>query len=291
MKKLAVLSLLAFLILLQLARADITTDKETYKPGETIDIRLSSANSLTEVALYIINSRGTQEVSQTSIVNNQVWEYNYTLGADAINGTYVINIIASEGGSLSENSTKFYFSKNFDVTTPSDFSANPDVISETVSEITENTIELENSGDSDVNISEIIVLEDLIGVVSIVQRPYVIPPNSKSIVKIRIDPSNLPQGSYKGTISILSNKGVILVHVNLQVIPSTKTGLKVNIEDYSFIIWTFATFIVVVIVTITILRYRKIRKKKSQEKKKIDEEKKKEDTYYKSQEEYRTEYY
>jgi FtsP/CotA-like multicopper oxidase with cupredoxin domain len=198
MKKLVILSLLTFLILLQLARADITTDKETYKPEETIDIRLSSANDITEVALYIINPIGTQEFSETSMVNNQFWEYNYTLGTNAINGTYVINMIASEGGSLSENSTKFYFSKNFDVVTTSDFSANPDVINETVSEIT---------------------------------------------------------------------------------------------EDYSFIIWTFAIFIVVVIVTITILRYRKIRKKKSQEKKKIDEEKKKEDAYYKSQEEYRTEYY
>jgi hypothetical protein len=291
MKKLVVLSLLAFLILLQLARADITTDKETYKPGETVGIRLSYENDITEVALYIINPIGTQEAAQISMVNNKVWDYNYTLETGAINGTYVINMVASEGGNLSENSTKLYFSKNFDVITPSDFSANPDVINEIVSETTENTIELENSGSSEVNISEIIVLEDLVGVVSIVQRPYTIPSNSKSIVKIRIDPSNLAQGSYKGTISILSNKGVIPIQVNLQVIPSATTGLKMNIEDYSFIIWTFAIFIVVVIVAITILRYRKIRKKKSQEKKKIDQEKKKEDAYYKSQEEYRTEYY
>jgi hypothetical protein len=225
MKKLVVFSLLAFLILLQLARADIMTDKETYKPEETIGIRLSSANVLTGVAPNAL-----------------------------------------------------------------DFSASPNVINETVSEITENTIELENSGNSDVSISEIIVLEDVVGVISIVQRPYIIPPNSKSILKIRIDPSNLPQGSYNATISVLGNKGVIPVQVNLQVITSTKIK-QVSIEDYSFIIWTFAIFIVVVIVTITILRYRKIMKKKSKEKKKIDEEKKKEDTYYKSQEEYRTEYY
>lgn len=133
-------------------------------------------------------------------------------------------------------------------------SAIPDTITKTVNGIEETTIEIENSGDSEINISEVIVVGDIIGIVSIVDRPYVIQPNSYSNLQIRIDPSNLPQGSYSGTISILSSAGIVPINVNLEVPYSS--------QDYSYIIWIFAAFIIVAIVVITILRYRKLKKRK-----------------------------
>jgi len=181
-----------------------------------------------------------------------------------------------------------------------EFSITPNIINETTTkEISEKTIIFENFGDSDVNVKGIEISENIKNIVSVIQRPYVIPAKSIATMKIRIDTTGLEEGPYGGIISVLTNGNSTLVFVGLDVISLEEPtgGIEdigkilenifpmESIQDHSYIIWYFAIGIVVVIILITILKYRK-RKKKKKEKKEEAEE-----IYYKPQEEYRTEYY
>ena len=389
MNKIIILSLLAFLVLSQSIRAEILTDKEIYKPGEIMNVKLSYQEPLTGVEMSVINPDGNVEASKLKMKNisSNLWEYNYTLKTASLNGTYIISISAYQGGDIvnpetakinfnkifdvvpwrvtavlnkysftrndminlnvlitDKYSDKLSFSVNYTIEDPSGnliknesfkltevnkgftdtylipenytfgtsvikiilidsdkrnlsinlkysvssiLSITPSVINETTNEPIDKTINLENFGDSDINVNEIKVSENLENVISVIQRPYIIPQNGRSTLKLRIDATDLSEGTYSGTIGVFSDKGVNTIYVNLEV-PHTNVS---NYEDYSFIIWSFAIFIVVVIVAMTVLRYKKIRKKKAEEKKKVEEQKKKEDVYYNSQEEYRTEYY
>jgi hypothetical protein len=370
-------------------KADVTTDKTGYIPGETVGIMLGYSQPLADVKFSVIDPKGNMEISGTPMNNigSNRWGYNCTLSTRALNGTYTISITALQGETVVNASMpNLAFKGNFDVLVwnvntylskshftpgetmnltvlvsdrysdtlafnvfysiidpqgneieaknltltqvnngftdayeiPANYSfgvstinimlvdsegrtyntslsfsvskaliVTPDAINETVTDITEKTFEFENTKDSDINIRNIEVSDGLKNLVLIVQRPYLIPSNSKASMKIRLVASNQAEGSYIGTISIYTDEGTIPIYVNLKVmLPATPENI-----DYSYIIWYFAAGIAAVIIMLTVLRYRKISKKKKEEKKKQEEKKKKEDNYYKSQEEYRTEYY
>lgn len=396
MKRLIILSLFLLLALSTLAKADVTTDKTIYMPGETINIVLDYSASLTDVKLNIINPSGNKEISGTPMSNKSStsWSYNYTLNTRALNGTYTISINALQGGTVVNASMPvLMFKGNFDVLawnadtylnkhhfTPGEtmnltvlitdkysgsltfnvfysiinplgnetlnksltltevnngftdvydipvdypfgtsnvnialidsdgrasnislsFSVSkaiiitPDSVNETVTDTVDKTFEFENFMDSDVNVRNIEVSDNLKDFVLIVQRPYLIPSNSKSTMRIRLVATNQTEESYSGEIDVSTDQETIPIYVNLKIMPSNTQGNNQNyLEniDYSYIIWYFAAGIVAVIIILTVLRYRKISKRKKDEKKKQEEKKKKEDNYYKSQEEYRTEYY
>jgi hypothetical protein len=99
-------------------KAEVTTDKELYKPGETVKIELFSSEPLNNVELSIIKPNGNLETSKTSMKNISLnhWGYNHTLKTSALNGTYIIKIKAFQGGTLINASTPIIeFNKTFDV--------------------------------------------------------------------------------------------------------------------------------------------------------------------------------
>jgi len=398
MKRLIILSLFVLLALSTLARADVTTDKKVYNPGDTVSIMLDYSQPLTNVKLNIINPSGNTEISGTPMSNKSStsWNYNYTLNTRALNGTYTIDISVLQGGTVVNASMPVLeFKGNFDVLAwnadtylnkhhftpgetmnltvlitdkysgsltfnvfysiinplgnetlnksltltevnngftdvyeiPADypfgasnvnialidsdgrtsntslsFSVSkaiiimPDSINETVTNTVDKTFEFENFMDSDVNVRNIEVSDNLKDVVLIVQRPYLIPSNSKATMKIRLVATNQTEESYSGEIDVSTDQETIPIYVNLKIMSSSipqgniQENYLENI-DYSYVIWYFAIGIVAVIIMLTVLRYRKISKKNKEEKKKQEDKKKKEDNYYKSQEEYRTEYY
>jgi hypothetical protein len=397
MKRLMILSLLVLLALSTLARAEVTTDKAIYMPGETINIVLDYSELLTDVKLNIINPSGNTEISGTPMSNTSStsWSYNYTLNTRALNGTYTIDINALQGGTVVDASMPVLtFNGNFDVfawnvdtylnkyhfipgetvsitmlitdkysgsltfnvfynitnplgnevenksltltevndgftdtyDTPADypfgnsninialtdsdgrnsntslsfsvskaFTIVPNNINETLNETIEKTFEFENFMDYDINVINIEVSDSLKDAVLIVQRPYLIPANDKSIMRVRLVATNQTESSYSGEIDVSTDLETIPIYVNLKIMPSANTqGNNQNhLEnmDYSYIIWYFAAGIVAVIIILTVLRYRKIIKRKKEEKKRQEDKKKREDNYYKSREEYRTEYY
>jgi len=84
-------------------RLSITTDKEQYRPGDTINIDFFPPENMSEANLTIIKPDGELE-TPSPIPMNQIssihWSKNYTLGTAAPNGTYTISIKA-----LKENET------------------------------------------------------------------------------------------------------------------------------------------------------------------------------------------
>jgi hypothetical protein len=397
MKIVIILSLFILLVLSESARAEITTGKISYVPGETVNIVLNYSNPLVNVETNIINPKGNKEISKTPMksIGTGQWGYNYTLSTRALNGTYNIIVNALQGGTVVNASMPVLtFKGNFDVLawnlntylnknhfTPGEtvnltvlitdkysdtltfnafcsirdplgnevetknltltevnngftdfyeipagyplgaskinitlidsdgrtsnaslgFSVSkslaitPDKINETVTNTIEKTFELENFMDHDINIRSIEVSDSLKDAILMVQRPYLIPSNSKATMKIRLVATNMTKGSYSGVINISTDEETIPVYVYL-IVPSVGPGGNAGVNypggvDYSYIIWYFAAGIVAVIIILTALRYRKIIKKKKEEKRKQEEKIKKEDNYYKSQEEYRTEYY
>jgi hypothetical protein len=393
MKRLIILSLFLLLALSTLARAEVTTDKTVYMPGETINIVLDYSQLLTGVKFSIINPNGNAEISGVPMKNisSSSWGFNYTINTRALNGTYTIDINALQGGTVVNASIpKLDFKGNFDVfawnadihlnrnhfttgetmnltvlitdkysdrltfivfysiinplgnetlnknltltevnngftdayeipgdypfgtsnvnislidsdgrisNTSLSFSVSksiiitPDSINETVTNTVDRTIEFQNFMDSDINVRSVEVSDSLKGFVSIVQRPYLIPSNGKSTMRIRLIATNKTGESYSGEIDVSTDQGNIPIYVNLKTMPSSPRVNNQESIDYSYVIWYFAAGIVVVIIILTVLRYRKISKRKKEEKKKQEDKKKVEDNYYKSQEEYRTEYY
>ncbi len=118
MKRLIILSLFILLVLSISVRAEITTDKTSYTPGETVNIRLDYSNPLASVETNIINPRGNKEISKTPMKNisSNIWGYNYTLNTRALNGTYTIKINALQGGTVVNASMPVLtFKGSFDV--------------------------------------------------------------------------------------------------------------------------------------------------------------------------------
>ena len=58
MKKIMILSLLIFLVLLPLVKADILTDKYLYKPGDAVIVNLVYTEPLKNVEVKITNPNG-----------------------------------------------------------------------------------------------------------------------------------------------------------------------------------------------------------------------------------------
>jgi len=74
-------------------RVSLTTDKELYKPGDTINIDFFPSENITEGNLTIIKPDG--EIESTipmDQISSTYWSKNYTLGTAAPNGTHIINI-------------------------------------------------------------------------------------------------------------------------------------------------------------------------------------------------------
>ena len=189
-----------------------------------------------------------------------------------------------------------------------EFSITPNMINETttIEKIFDKTLDLKNTGDSDIYITAVEISGDIKNIVSVVERPSIIPPNTIKTVKIKIDTTNSVEGSYSGVISVLFNGNSSPIHVSLNVISSAGPTIDIqglsnffetifpmeDIENHSYIVWYFAIGVIILIIIITILKYRKRKKKKKEEKKERKEEKEEaEEIYYKPQKEYRTEYY
>ncbi len=396
MKKLIILSFFIFMVLSQLVRADIITDKEVYKPGELVNIELTYSKPLINAELKIIDPEGKVKLSKPmNNISSTHWNYSYTLSTKALNGTYTIYVTALPGEALINVSTPVLeFNKTFDVLawrinaylekhiltpkeklnltflitdrysdkltfdvfyslknplgnevvnysftltganrgfveiyeipenytlgvstitinlTDSDkrfsstslnfsvvkpLSISPEFINETITnKIFKKIIVFENFGNSDINVNSIEISENLKDIISIVQRPYLIPPNGRGIMEIEISTIDLSEGSYDGIINVYTSEGdVNPINISLRVVSPIKPSKpKETPQDYSYIIWYFAIAIVVVIIILTIWRYKKVKKKKEEEKKKEKkEEEKEEEIYYRPQEEYRTEYY
>lgn len=87
----------------------VTTDKELYKPTNTVIVDFYTVSSVSNANMSIIQPDGT---IITDIPMNQInqthWNRNYTLGAASKNGTYIVNVSAS-------NSEIAFFKKTFDV--------------------------------------------------------------------------------------------------------------------------------------------------------------------------------
>jgi len=122
MKRLIILSLFLLLALSTLVRAEITTDKTIYMPGETVNISLDYSNPLASAEANIINPRGNKEALKYTSANMMKnigpgkWGYNYTLSKKALNGTYTIIINALQGGTVVNASMPVLtFAGSFDV--------------------------------------------------------------------------------------------------------------------------------------------------------------------------------
>jgi len=118
MRKLIILSLFILLVLSISVRAEITTDKTSYTPGETVNIVLYYSKPLTDVKFNIINPNGNAEISKTPMKNisSNIWGYNYTMNTRALSGTYAIIINALQGGAVVNASMPaLRFAGSFDV--------------------------------------------------------------------------------------------------------------------------------------------------------------------------------
>ena len=112
-----ILSLLIFLVLLPLVKADILTDKYLYKPGDAVIVNLVYTEPLKNVEVKITNPNGNLVVSDSmENLSSFYWTYNHTLDTKSLNGTYNINITALQGVTLVNASTPILkFNKTFDV--------------------------------------------------------------------------------------------------------------------------------------------------------------------------------
>jgi hypothetical protein len=95
-----------------ISKEPLITDKDLYKPGETIRIDFFYYESLNQVNLTIIKPNGIKEtpspIPMTNISSTH-WAKNYTLGTAASNGTYTINVKTAKGTTVTE------FNKTVDV--------------------------------------------------------------------------------------------------------------------------------------------------------------------------------
>lgn len=300
MKKLIILSLFAFLILSQIVRAEIITGKY-YKPGETMEIELNYSEPLINVEFSIIRPDGILETPTPLPMKNissNLWGYNYTLQPSSMNGTYIINISAPQGGILVNASfPAFHFTKTFDVIPwkvkyfLNKYSFRPE-------ETIDLTVLITERYSDNLKFNVFYVMKDSLGS-EVDKYNITLTEVNKGFFNSYVIPENYTSGiSTMKIILIDSDNRNSTIDLNFSVSggfspPVSETGNETN-QDYSYIIWYFAIGIVVVIIIITILRYRKIKKRKRQteEKKEEKQEEKKKEVYVKPQEEsYRTEYY
>jgi hypothetical protein len=83
-----------------ITKETLSTDKNVYKPGETIKIDFFTFEPLTQVNLTIIRPGGTKETPsplQMDKISTNYWNKNYSLGLNSYNGTYVINVKTIKG--------------------------------------------------------------------------------------------------------------------------------------------------------------------------------------------------
>ncbi len=112
-----ILSLLIFLVLSPLVKADILTDKYLYKPDDVAVINLVYTEPLKNVEIKITNPNGNLVMSDSmKNLSTFYWTYNHTLDTKSLNGTYNINITALQGVTLVNASMPILkFNKTFDV--------------------------------------------------------------------------------------------------------------------------------------------------------------------------------
>ncbi|MFH1229283.1 MAG: hypothetical protein V1678_02565 [Candidatus Aenigmatarchaeota archaeon] len=78
-----------------ITKDNLATDKSVYSPGDTISIDFFSLQNSTKAELTIIKPDGTKETLtplQMNLTSFNHWSKNYTLGLNAYNGTYAINV-------------------------------------------------------------------------------------------------------------------------------------------------------------------------------------------------------
>jgi hypothetical protein len=379
-----IILIVAMLITSTIAMADLTTDKTTYKPGDTVTVTLSYPQKLGDFRISVTGPNNTNAMKASTMknVSSNVWTYSFALGLKLVNGKYDININASQVGAIvNPNATILKFKQSFSVSAWSvdasldkyyliqgdklnmtviikdrfsdkinfnirywivdangntmkvsnftlpgaskgfgdvyditenyalgvsnifinvtdsdkrsrssriDFSVykpisfEPKKIEQSMkNEIIQTSVKFTNKMDSDISVDDVQISPDLSGIVSIVQRPYVIARGGTGTMEIRINSENLQQNVYSGYIRVMA-KGVkndIPLAINV-VVP-------VEEVDNSYIIWSFAIGITVSIVIITIVRYKTMKKRPKPPK----QEQKKKVVYVQPQGDYRADYY
>lgn len=107
-----------------ITKETLSTDKNIYKPGETIKIDFFSSEPLTFVNLTIVRPDGTKEIPspiQMDKISTNYWNKNYSLGISSYNGTYVVIVKTIKGDYnksfdvIAWNSFAYLNKKNFDI--------------------------------------------------------------------------------------------------------------------------------------------------------------------------------
>lgn len=78
----------------------ITTDKNVYKPGDTVQFDFFPSEEITEANITIINSVGIKEIPSAIPLEKMSpthWKKLYTLGITIPNGTYIANVKTPKG--------------------------------------------------------------------------------------------------------------------------------------------------------------------------------------------------
>jgi len=73
----------------------VSTDKNVYKPGNTIKIDFFSLNPLTKVNFTILRPDKSKEIPSPlpmDMITSTYWSKNYTLSTASLNGTYIITV-------------------------------------------------------------------------------------------------------------------------------------------------------------------------------------------------------